>query len=319
MNKILPHVKCRKVKPIQQQWKRPSCALSKTCVMAQICTSRKRRSLRLARSYGVNTKPVAAAGNIPFVSPATLSPTYEEGGYAIFRSIPSLFCFGHHSHKGCAGYTCPLQAMGCVSRALPDLSCCQKALRPTPGAPLSAVSGHKRYNTLDFPAENRVPTEMLLAPYWMTQRKAVRAAFGSVPYVKSRFICRSAHPDIRLIPACGLVRQGRYAWFVSSFLFVLLILKLTQFDEIIHRHCAPSEILMATVNGTSTTRTRFEIVHRNRFDNFSALIALDCISNNCHMCLLSNYAAVHFISSGSSYRVTAFRYFFGSPSTISST
>ena len=32
------------------------------------------------------------------------------------------------------------------------------------GQPLSSVSGRKRYNTLDFPKENRVPTEMLLAP-----------------------------------------------------------------------------------------------------------------------------------------------------------
>jgi len=69
-------------------------------------------------------------------------------------------------------------------------------------------------------------------PYWMTQRKAGRADFGSVPCEEARFICRSAHPDVRLIPAGGLVRQGRCAWFVSSFLFVLFILKLTQFDEI---------------------------------------------------------------------------------------
>ena len=32
------------------------------------------------------------------------------------------------------------------------------------GQPLSSVSGRKRYNTLDFPTENRVPTGMLLAP-----------------------------------------------------------------------------------------------------------------------------------------------------------
>ena len=30
--------------------------------------------------------------------------------------------------------------------------------------PLSSVSGRKRYNTLDFPKENRVPTGMLRAP-----------------------------------------------------------------------------------------------------------------------------------------------------------
>ena len=32
------------------------------------------------------------------------------------------------------------------------------------GQPLSSVSGRKRYNTLDFPKENRVPTGMRLAP-----------------------------------------------------------------------------------------------------------------------------------------------------------
>ena len=32
------------------------------------------------------------------------------------------------------------------------------------GQPLSSVSRKQRYNTLDFPTENRVPTGMLLAP-----------------------------------------------------------------------------------------------------------------------------------------------------------
>ena len=32
------------------------------------------------------------------------------------------------------------------------------------GQPLSSVSGRKRYNTLDFSEENRVPIGMLLAP-----------------------------------------------------------------------------------------------------------------------------------------------------------
>ena len=133
-------------------------------------------------------------------------------GMRSFDHTPSLFCFGHHSHKGCAGYTCPLQAMGCVSRALPDLGFRQKTLRPTPGAPLSAVSGHQRYNTLHFQTESRVPTGRS-RPYWMTQRKAGRAAFGSVPCGESRFYCRSAHPDVRLIPADGL--SGRDVTHVS--------------------------------------------------------------------------------------------------------
>ena len=50
---------------------------------------------------------------------------------------------GHHSHKGCAGYTCPLQAMGCVSRALPDLSCHRKALRHTGRTPFRRQRSQK--------------------------------------------------------------------------------------------------------------------------------------------------------------------------------
>ena len=39
-----------------------------------------------------------------------------------------------------------------------------KSVCPAWDRPLSSVSGRKRYNTLDFPKENRVPTGMLLAP-----------------------------------------------------------------------------------------------------------------------------------------------------------
>lgn len=76
------------------------------------------------------TRHIAAAGDIPLVIPATMSPTYEHGQVrdAMITHLP-MFSFGHHSRKGCAGYTCPLQAMGCVSRAVPDLSCYQKVLR----------------------------------------------------------------------------------------------------------------------------------------------------------------------------------------------
>ena len=38
------------------------------------------------------------------------------------------------------------------------------------GQPLSSVSGRKRYNTLDFPKENRVPTGML-SPLLETQSR----------------------------------------------------------------------------------------------------------------------------------------------------
>ena len=42
------------------------------------------------------------------------------------------------------------------------------------GQPLSSVSGRKRYNTLDFPKENRVPTGMLLAPIGNPEPKGLR-------------------------------------------------------------------------------------------------------------------------------------------------
>ena len=65
---------------------------------------------------------VAAAGDIPLVTPATMSPTYKQGQVrdAMITHLP-LFSFGHHSHKGCAGYAQPMQALADASRALPDL------------------------------------------------------------------------------------------------------------------------------------------------------------------------------------------------------
>ena len=37
--------------------------------------------------------------------------------------------FGHHRDKLGAGYTYSLQAMNCVSRALPDLHCCKRKFK----------------------------------------------------------------------------------------------------------------------------------------------------------------------------------------------
>ena len=73
----------------------------------------------------------------------------------------------------------------------------------------TAVHALQRYNTLHFQTESRVPTGRS-RPYWMTQRKAGRAAFGSMPCGESRFFCRSTHPDVRLIPAGGLVRHSHH-------------------------------------------------------------------------------------------------------------
>ena len=52
---------------------------------------------------------------------------------------------------------CPTAAEKCLSTAI----CPYSRWR---SQPLSSVSRKQRYNTLDFPTENRVPTGMLLAP-----------------------------------------------------------------------------------------------------------------------------------------------------------
>ena len=67
------------------------------------------------------TRHVAAAGDIPLVTPATMSPTYEQG----------------QVRDAMITHTCPCSAAS-------------RKLCAAPGAPLSAVSGHKRYNTLHF-------------------------------------------------------------------------------------------------------------------------------------------------------------------------
>ena len=87
----------------------------------------------IMRSLGMTLcQTRAGAGDIPLVTSATVSPINKQGQVRdAMITYLSLFSFGHHSRKGCAGYTCPLQAMGCVSRALPDLSCHRNALRHT--------------------------------------------------------------------------------------------------------------------------------------------------------------------------------------------
>lgn len=73
----------------------------------------------------------------------------------------------------------------------------------------NAAHALQRYNTLHFQTESRVQTGRS-HPYWMTQRKGGRAAFGSVSCGEPRFFCRSAHPDVRLVSACGLVRHAHH-------------------------------------------------------------------------------------------------------------
>ena len=62
------------------------------------------------------------------------------------------------------------------------LPCCRARRQP-----LSSVSRKQRYNTLDFPAENRVPTGML-APLLETQRQ--RDVPFEIPHFLRRRICK---------------------------------------------------------------------------------------------------------------------------------
>ena len=73
---------------------------------------------------------------------------------------PDRFCDSNSCICGNTAVTksvCPTAAAKC----LPDAICPHSRWR---SQPLSSVSRKQRYNTLDFPTENRVPTGMLLAP-----------------------------------------------------------------------------------------------------------------------------------------------------------
>lgn len=74
-------------------------------------------------------------------------------GQADFVSQKSCICAAARVTKS----ACPTAAEKCLSTAI----CPYSRWR---SRPLSRVSRKQRYNTLDFPAENRVPTGMLRAP-----------------------------------------------------------------------------------------------------------------------------------------------------------
>ena len=108
----------------------------------------------MARENGRNaeTGNVAAAG--------------RELIYLCFLLRPIGFCFPkilHLCHLGVTKSACPTAAEKCLSTAI----CPYSRWR---SQPLSRVGRKQRYNTLDFPAENRVPTGML-APLLETQRQ----------------------------------------------------------------------------------------------------------------------------------------------------
>ena len=90
--------------------------------------------------------------------------------YLCFLLRPVGFCFSkilHLCHLGVTKSACPTVAEKCLSTAI----CPYSRWR---SQPLSRVSRKQRYNTLDFPTENRVPTGMLLAPIGNPEPKGLR-------------------------------------------------------------------------------------------------------------------------------------------------
>ena len=79
--------------------------------------------------------------------------------YLCFLFRAGRFCCLANSDfvRGCTKSACPTAAEKCLSTAI----CPHSRWR---SQSLSSVSRKQRYNTLDFPMENRVPTGMLLAP-----------------------------------------------------------------------------------------------------------------------------------------------------------
>ena len=103
--------------------------------------------------------------------------------YLCFLLRPVGFCFSkilHLCHLGVTKSACPTDAEKCPPTAI----CPYSRWR---SQPLSCVSRKQRYNTLDFPAENRVPTGML-APLLETQRQ--RDVPFEIPHFLRRRICK---------------------------------------------------------------------------------------------------------------------------------
>ena len=96
-------------------------------------------------------------------------------GQADFVSQKSCICAATHVTKP----ACPTAA----KKRLPPHSA---PLLSTPSTPFP-LSRKQRYNTLDFPAENRVPTGML-APLLETQRQ--RDVPFEIPHFLRRRICK---------------------------------------------------------------------------------------------------------------------------------
>jgi len=73
------------------------------------------------------------------------------------------------------------------------LFCCHRKRHPEHGKSLSAVSGRKRYNTLDFAGQNRVPKAGLPALLWKPPEYRQKA----IPHVGQKCFL-----PVFIFPAC---------------------------------------------------------------------------------------------------------------------
>ena len=96
-------------------------------------------------------------------------------GQSDFASQKSCICAVTHITKS----ACPTAAEKCLPTAICPYSRWRRQ-------PLSSASRKQRYNTLDFPTENRVPTGML-APLLETQRQRGFSPLNS-PYFLRRWV-----------------------------------------------------------------------------------------------------------------------------------
>ena len=114
---------------------------------------------------------------------------------ADFASQKSCICAVTHITKS----ACPTAAEKCLPTAICPYSRWRRQ-------PLSSASRKQRYNTLDFPTENRVPTGML-APLLETQRQR-----GFSPLNSPYFLC-SEYPNCKYAVwnACSENAKGRSA------------------------------------------------------------------------------------------------------------
>ena len=71
-----------------------------------------------------------------------------------------------------------------IASLAPDYIAGLTVLGGEPFDTLSSVSGRRRYNTLDFPTENRVPTGRF-RPYWKPRSQGTRSPFTIPTVLKS--------------------------------------------------------------------------------------------------------------------------------------